>query len=67
MEFVSAPIGTNVQTLLAELPPAAGQDEDDFALRLLRHMTESVRHEEFHNADFLAMTVRREGRDDLRM
>ena len=67
VEIVSAPLGTNVQTLLDELPPASKVDEDDFALRLLRHMTESVRHEEFHNADFLAMTVRREGRDDLRM
>jgi xanthine permease XanP len=67
VEFISAPFGTNVQTLLDELPSASGQDEDDFALRLLRHMTESVRHEEFHNADFLSLTVRREGRDEMRM
>lgn len=67
IEFVCAPIGTNVQTLLADLPAASGDNEEDFALRLLRHMTEEVRHEEFHNADFLSMTVRRESRDEARM
>ncbi len=67
VEFVSAPIGANVESLLEDLHPEPGAVGDDFALRLLQHMTESVRHQEFSNADFLAVTVRRDGKTEPRM
>jgi len=66
IEFVSAPLGTNVEGLLAELPEESHEEADDFALRLLQHMTEDIRHQEYSNAGFLAVTVKREGTDEVR-
>ncbi len=59
LELVSAAAGDgNLQdriALLAEEP--AGDPPRDLSLRLLRHFTSSVRHQQFHDADVLTVQV----------
>ena len=61
LEFVITPTDDdiNLQDRIAVLGerPVEGDIEHDVSLRLLRHISTSVRHQQFHNADIVTVTV----------
>ncbi|MCY4392688.1 MAG: hypothetical protein OXE43_11650, partial [Chloroflexi bacterium] len=60
VEFATVLAGEHVEERLAYLddqPPAPGADE--VSLRLLRHHASSVRHQRYHSADVITVTVDR--------
>ena len=60
VELVTVLEGENLEDQLAylsELPPAP--DERELSFRLLRHYTSAVRHQKYHGADIVEMTVDR--------
>lgn len=58
LEMITAPSGANVEELMAELGPADGKEEE-ISLRLLRHITDELNHQQFSQADFLSLTLYR--------
>ena len=58
LEFLAAPGGENLEDLMVLLAePAASEAEREVSLRLLRHYAASVRHQQYHDADFLTVLV----------
>ena len=58
LEFLAAPGGENLEDLMVLLTePAASEAEREVSLRLLRHYAASVRHQQYHDADFLTVLV----------
>ncbi len=60
LEFATVLAGGNVEDRLAylgELPPVP--DEGEVSFRLLRHHASSVRHQQYHGADVISVTVER--------
>ena len=58
LEFLAAPGGENLQdkmVLLSDHPN--GEVEREVSLRLLRHYATSVRHQQYHDVDFLTVLV----------
>ena len=59
LEFVVGPGGENIEDRLAAL--GAGTDEGaierDVSLRLLRHLSSSVRHRQYHDTDIVTVNV----------
>ena len=67
LEFVAVAADTNIEDRLAMLAEEASlaefEHEDlehELSLRLLRHLSSSVRHQQFHNTDIVTVTVRSE-------
>ena len=66
MEFATVLAGENIEDRLAylgDLPPVpdAGELEREMSLRLLRHHASTVRHQQYHGADVITVTVGRGG------
>ena len=62
LEFVATGAEGNIQDQIALLgKQVAGVEtiEDDVALRLLRHLSSSVRHQQFHDTDVITVNVKR--------
>ncbi len=59
LEFVAAPMGENLQDRLALMGGEAGEAsfENEVSLRLLRHLTSSVRHRQYHDTDIVTVRV----------
>ncbi len=59
LEFVASTEGDNLQDRLALLgEPAADESiEREVSLRLLRHLTSSIRHQQYHDADIVTVRV----------
>ena len=62
LEFVVAPRGENLQdriAILGELDDEAGSGfEREVSLRLLRHLSSSVRHQQYHDTDIVTVSVK---------
>lgn len=58
LEFVSAPVQTNLEVALASVDlNAASTAESDMSLRLVRALTTEVRHLQYQGVDYLLMRV----------
>ena len=59
LEFAAAAGEENLQDRMALLAEHAGEglDESETSLRLLRHVAASVRHQQYHDTDILAVRV----------
>ena len=62
LEFVVAPRGENLQdriAILGEPGDEAGSGfEREVSLRLLRHLSSSVRHQQYHDTDIVTVSVK---------
>ena len=60
LEFVAATGGENVQDRIALLgePITGAQIEREVSLRLLRHFSSSVRHQQYHDTDIVTVRVK---------
>ena len=64
LEFALAPRGENIQDRLALLKGNGdGTKAEEVSLRILRHLSSSVRHQQYHGADIITVNVR-EGTPD---
>ena len=57
LELLSGPDPENLEMRLKELSDDALQDVEAAGLRILRHMARTVKHQQFHEADTLTVTV----------
>ena len=59
LEFVAAPGEGNLEDRMALLGEEAAEDpaEREISLRLLRHLASSVRHEQYHDTEFVTVRV----------
>ena len=61
LEFVAAPGGRNIEDRLVVMAPDAPVPiENELSLRLLRHVSTSVQHQQYHETDVLTVTVSRD-------
>ncbi len=60
IELIAAGDGENIESLLQRLPELPEQVDDELHLRILRHMTDRVEHQQFSNAAFLLIEVVRQ-------
>ena len=60
LEFAVAPQGENIQDRLALVgdPEEGTPFEQDVSLRLLRHLSSSVRHQQYHDIDIVTVRVK---------
>ena len=60
LEFVVAPTGENIEDRLAVLGDHGDETviEHEASLRLLRHLTSSVRHQQYHDVDIVTVRVK---------
>ncbi len=64
LEFVAAPGGRNIEDRLVVMAPdAPGPVEHELSLRLLRHVSSSVQHQQYHDTDVLTVTVNSDGQE----
>ena len=64
LEFIAAPGGGNIEDRLVLMTPeAAVPIENELSLRLLRHVSTSVQHQQYHDTDILTVTVSSDSRD----
>ena len=64
VEFATVVAGDNIEDRLAyldDLPPVP--DEEEISFRLLRHHASDVRHQRYHGADVITVTVDRVAED----
>ena len=68
LEFVASTGGGNLQRQLAMLGEQAEEDaiEREVSLRLLRHLTAWVRHQQYHNTDVVTVRVETLGTETVR-
>ncbi|MDE2922053.1 MAG: hypothetical protein OYL92_01400 [Acidobacteriota bacterium] len=58
LEFVAAPGGSNIEDRLVVMAPDAPVPiENELSLRLLRHVSTSVQHQQYHDTDVLTVKV----------
>ncbi len=58
LEFIAAPSGRNIEDRLVLMTPEAPTPiENELSLRLLRHFSSSVQHQQYHDTDVLTVTV----------
>lgn len=57
LELLSGPDPENLEMRLKELSDDALHDVEAAGLRILRHMARTVKHQQFHEADALTVTV----------
>ena len=58
LEFAAASEGANLQDRIALLgEPTSVEVERDMSLRLLRHFTSSIRHQQYHDGDIVTIEV----------
>ena len=58
LEFIAAPGGRNIEDRLVVMAPDAPVPiENELSLRLLRHVSTSVQHQQYHDTDVLTVTV----------
>ena len=58
LDFIAAPGGSNVEDRLVMMSSDAPTPiENELSLRLLRHVSSSVRHQQYHDTDVLTVTV----------
>ncbi len=60
LEFVVTPRGENIQDRLTMLPDESDETsiEQEVSLRLLRHLSSSVRHQQYHDTDIVTVRVK---------
>jgi NCS2 family nucleobase:cation symporter-2/xanthine permease XanP len=56
-EFVSAPAGENLQSIIERLEPVTDFSTEDLRLRLLTGMVDELFHEQFNQQDFLSLVI----------
>lgn len=58
LEFIAAPGGSNIEDRLVVMAPDASVPiENELSLRLLRHVSTSVQHQQYHDTDVLTVIV----------
>ena len=58
LEFIAAPGGNNIEDRLVVMAPdAPAPIENELSLRLLRHVSTSVQHQQYHDTDVLTVIV----------
>ena len=58
LEFIAAPRESNIEDRLVVMTPEAPMPvEHELSLRLLRHVSTSVQHQQYHDTDILTVTV----------
>ncbi len=59
LEFVASASGENIQDRIALLGPQVNLDQmqEEMSLRLLRHLSSSVHHQQYHDCDILTIRV----------
>lgn len=58
LEFIAAPRETNIEDRMVVMTPEAPMPvEHELSLRLLRHVSTSVQHQQYHDTDILTVTV----------
>ena len=57
LEFIATTDETNLEDQLAMLSEAAASVPGEVPLRLLRHYTSSIRHQQYHDIDILTLWV----------
>ncbi len=58
LEFIAASVGGNIEDRLVLMAPEAPAPiEQELSLRLLRHVSTSVQHQQYHETDVLTVTV----------
>ena len=58
LEFIAAPGGRNIEDRLVVMAPdAPAPIENELSLRLLRHVSTSVQHQQYHDTDVLTVVV----------
>jgi len=64
LEFIAAPGGRNIEDRLVVMAPDAPVPiENELSLRLLRHVSTSVQHQQYHDTDVLTVTVSSDSRE----
>ncbi|UCF38220.1 MAG: hypothetical protein JSU96_05040 [Acidobacteriota bacterium] len=57
VEFVSGPGAANLEGLVRDLGDVSKPVEEEAGLRILRHLVKGVRHQQFHQGDYLVLQV----------
>ncbi len=57
LEFASGPGAANIEILVRDLDDADRAPSDDAGLRILRHLAKELRHEQFHDRNYLMVRV----------
>ena len=57
LELVSGPDAENIETLVRELPEEDRVSVGDVGLRILGHLATELRHEQFHDRNYLLVKV----------
>ncbi|MEZ5584357.1 MAG: solute carrier family 23 protein [Candidatus Competibacteraceae bacterium] len=57
LEFASGARDANLEQLLAQVKERQAPEPDEVGLRILKRLTRQIRHQQFHDGDFLIMRV----------
>ncbi|HSF16061.1 MAG TPA: hypothetical protein VLK65_10965 [Vicinamibacteria bacterium] len=57
LEFAAGPGAENLESLVAEIEESGRSVEEQAALRILGHLAVDLKHEQFHDRNYLAFRV----------